>query len=383
MVLRAYYFFAFAAMGVYLPYFPTWLRSRGFIGWQMSVLYALLPICQLASPSVVGVLADKLALRGRLITFCAVVTAIGVSLFAVSTRFLDPVPFLIAFTCMFAFAALRAPLVGLAEVLAIENTTDYGRMRLFGSLGFMTAALLGGRFLDPTHAYALPAVVAALIWGLALVSLLLPRTSNMPPRPAVDDARVLLRQPTFRGLLITMVLVFIGMSGYDLIATLRLQELSASGPMIGAFWAIATFSEVILLFWARPLLGKMGPGKGLTLACAFSTLRWAFLSQATSLSLILALQPLHALSFGLMWVSAVGVLSREVGQNGTATAQGLFASSVALGATVGVSLWGIIYDTHDSRTVFLGASCAALFATISASKLIVATRPNQRLAPLA
>lgn len=369
-ILRAYYFLSFAAIGLYLPYLPTWLRSLGFVGWKMSLLVALLPLCQLASPSLVGILADRLALRGLMITFCAAATATGLSLFALCARVFSPLPFLIAFACMLSFAALRAPLVGLAEVLAMETAPNYGRLRLFGSLGFMIAALAGGAWVDSTHPFLLPSLVAVLIWAIVALSLLLPRTSKLPPRPAWRDAQDLLRQSTFRSLLLTMVFVFVGMSGYDLCATLRLRQLGASGTTVGTFWALATFTEIVLLYWARPLLGWVGPGRALTIACIISALRWIFLSQATSLEWILALQPLHALSFGLMWVSAMGVLAREVGDRGTATAQGLFSSAVAAGAAAGTTLWGIVYDSKGSEAVFLGTALASGLAALSAARLI-------------
>lgn len=374
-ILRAYYFLAFAAMGLYLPYLPTWLRSLGFVGWRMSLLVALLPICQLASPTLIGMLADRLALRGLMIAFCAASTATGLSLFAVCAGAISPLPFLIAFACMLSFAALRAPLIGLAEVLAMENAPDYGRLRLFGSLGFMVAALGGGAWVDPTHPFLLPSLVALIVWTVLALSFFLPRTSKLPPRPAWNDAQDLLRQPTYRRLLITMVFVFVGMSGYDLCATLRLRELGASGTTIGFFWALATLAEVVLLYWAKPLLHRIGSGRALTIACTISALRWLYLSQATSLQWILVLQPFHALSFGLMWVSAMGVLAREVQGRGTATAQGLFSSAVATGAATGFTLWGIVYDAKGSEAVFLGTAIASGLAALSALRLIRATRP--------
>jgi PPP family 3-phenylpropionic acid transporter len=258
---------------------------------------------------------------------------------------------------MLAFAIVRSPIVGLADVLAMEVAPDYGRMRLWGSLGFMVAALLGGRFVEPTHTYLVPGLVAAFTWLLSLVSLLLPKTSSLPPRPALSDARGLFGQRAYRRLLLTMMFVFGGMTAYDLCLTLRLRELSATGSQIGLFWSVATCAEVILLYFAAPFLKRLGPGKLLTFALLTAAVRWLFLSQAEDLTLMLWLQPLHAIAFGLMWVSSVATLKREVGERGTATAQGLFGSFIALGAAIGMSTWGAVYDVWGSEVVFLGAAC--------------------------
>ncbi len=370
IALRTYYFISFGAMGLYLPYFPTWVRSRGFVGAEMGLLMAALPFCQLLSPAIVGLLADKFALRGRMMTLCATSTALGISAFGLAAMFLEQIPLTVAVTCMLAFAFLRSPIVGLADVLAMETAPDYGRMRLFGSLGFGVMALLGGHVLDPTHPFALPMAIAAFVWLLTVVSLLLPKTSALPPRPALSDARKFMTQPGYRRLLVTMMLIFGGMSAYDLCLTLRLRELGASGTQTGLFWSTATGAEVILLIWAARIANKMGPGKALTLACAVSAGRWVFLSQATDLNLMLALQPLHAVSFGLMWVSAIGALKREVGEKGTATAQGMYASSIALGSMIGITVWSPFYETFGSQRLFLTAACVSGAAALSATRLI-------------
>lgn len=374
VALRVYYFIAFGAMGLYLPYFPTWIRARGFVGAEMGILMATLPFCQLLSPAAVGALADKFALRGRMMTICSSVTALGISAFALAALLLQDIPFLVALTCIFSFAFLRSSIIGLADVLTMETVPDYGRMRLFGSMGFGVMALLGGHLIDPSHAFALPVLTAALLWLLSVVSLLLPKTSSIPPRPALHDAQEYFRQPAYRTLLITTVLIFGGMSSYDLCLTLRLRELGATGTQTGLFWAVATSSEVLMLIWAARLSEWWGPGKALTLSCTVAAGRWLFLSQATDLHLMLALQPLHAVSFGLMWVSAMGVLKREVGLKGTATAQGLFGSAIALGSFLGTSAWGPFYDAFGSERLFLTASVVSAVAALSATRLIRLTK---------
>jgi PPP family 3-phenylpropionic acid transporter len=119
-----------------------------------------------------------------------------------------------------------------------------------------------------------------------------------------------------------------------------------------------------------------GPGKVLTFACLVSVGRWLFFSQEDSLELILWLQPLHAISFGLMWVSAMGVLKREVGMQGTGTAQGLYASAVAVGATLGLASWGIVFERFGSSRVFTIAAGIMACAALLASRLIQLTRPG-------
>ena len=92
---------------------------------------------------------------------------------------------------------------------------------------------------------------------------------------------------------------------------------------------------------------------------------------------MLALQPLHAVSFGLMWVSAMGTLKREVGLKGTATAQGLFGSAIAVGSVLGISTWGPVYDAFGSEVVFLSAASVTALGALCAIGLIRLTKSAQ------
>ncbi len=63
-----------------------------------------------------------------------------------------------------------------------------------------------------------------------------------------------------------------------------------------------------------PLIDRIGPGKTLTFAALVAAVRWTILAGTPSLGVLLALQPLHAITFGSMWLSVVSVLKREVGE---------------------------------------------------------------------
>jgi PPP family 3-phenylpropionic acid transporter len=374
--LRVYYFVTFGAFGLYLPFFPAWLEGRGFRGAALSALVSLLPLLSLLSPPLVGMLADGLGLRGRMITFAALSTALGLTALALTAFFFDPLPFWPVFSCFVLFAAFRGPLTGLADVLAMESSPNYGRMRLFGSLGFLALALVGGQLVLLDHPYQLPALVAGALWLVVIVSRVLPKTSTLPPRPVLADARMLLRQPGYRWLLVTVALVFMSNSAYDLCASLRVRELGASSGYVGAFWALATGAEIGLLYFAAPFLRRVGPGKLLVASCVVAAGRWYFLSEATSLAVILAAQPLHAVTFALMWASAIAALQREVGHLGLATAQGLYSAALAVGSIAGLWLFGPLYEVAGSARVFQVAAVLALLAGLVGTRLIRWTVPD-------
>jgi PPP family 3-phenylpropionic acid transporter len=368
--LRAFYFVSYAAMGVYLPFFPVWLEAQGFRGARMSALTALVPLASLAMPLLLGLLADRFALRGPLITVASSLAALGMTLLGALTVRGARLSFATAAACMGMFALFRAPAVGLGDVLAMESRSNYGRLRLFGSLGFLSAALVSGPFLASSSPSLVPWLVALGLWLGALVALALPKATGEPGRAPLMDARALLGQPAFRQLVVTVILCFLNHSAYDLCGSLRARDLGATPEYIGVFWAVGTMSEVVLMFTSVPLIDRIGPGKTLTFAALIAAIRWTILAGTPSLGVLLALQPLHAITFGSMWLSVVSVLKREVGEKGMATGQGLLTTAAAIGSTAGYWMWGVTYAESGPSRVFQLASWVALLAAAASVPLI-------------
>lgn len=376
--LRAFYFVSYSAMGVYLPFFPTWLEAHGFRGTRMSALTSLGPLAALGMPLLLGLLADRLALRGRLIVIASGLSGLGMILLGISAYLGDDISLGWAALCMLLYAMFRAPAVALGDALAVESHANYGRVRLFGSLGFLCAAAVSGPFLRQTSSALVPWLIGGGLWLGALVGLILPAAAVRPPRAPLADAKSLLSQPGFRLLGATVLLVFLGHSAYDLCGSLRIRALGADSDYVGVFWAIGTLSEVIVMFTCTPAIERIGPGKTLTFAALVGSLRWTVLSGTPTLGALLALQPLHGITFGLMWLSVISVLKREVGEKGMATGQGLLTTASSLGAASGYWLWGITYAERGAPVVFRSASLVALLAAGVALPLIRWSTPVEK-----
>jgi PPP family 3-phenylpropionic acid transporter len=373
--LRLYYLLAFGGLGLYLPFFPSWLVAQGFAGAEMSALVSLVPFLGFFSPPLVGMLADGFGLRGRLMTITCTISTVGLSSLALANATVSPLPFVLALLPMVIFATFRAPMIGLADALLLEQTGNFGRVRLFGSLGFLLASGGLGLIVDVAHPFQLPLLIAALFGTCALVSLSLPRVTKAPPRPALKDARALLSQPGFRWLLACVLLSFLSHSSYDLCASLRLRDLGESERTIGAFWAIGTLAEIFVMYSAHGTIHRLGPGRVLSFALVVHALRWLFLSQAESTVLILALQPLHAITFALMWLSLMATLRLEVRERGMATGQGLLAAATAAGNTIGMWIWGLSYGHWGSSVVFIAAAGVAIVGALAALILQRTSQP--------
>ena len=376
--LRLYYLAAFAALGAYAPFFPSWLEARGVHGLAMGAVAALLPALGVLGPPAVGIIADALGVRGSLLRIASAGAAASIGALAVLAALGVPLTFTVVLVVMLFYAAFRSPMVMLADVVALERVraagTTYGKVRLFGSLGFLLAALVVGRVLDPRAPAALPAVIAALLVLTTAAAWTLPAKPDPRRLPVAREARALLAAPDFRAFLAISFLAQVAHSGHDLCLSLHLRDRGADDATLGAAWAIGVAVEVGLMFFAEPLVARFTAPRLLVVALLGAASRWALIAAVTPLGALLSLQPLHAISFALWWLASLAYVKSRAPAQALATAQGLFSATTALGSVIGMLTWGAVYRRQGGVMVFASTAVIALVAALVAMSWARRTR---------
>jgi MFS transporter, PPP family, 3-phenylpropionic acid transporter len=353
--LRLYYAAAFAALGVYIPYFPAWLALEGFVGLRMSAITALLPGMSIVAPPLFGLLADRFGLRTSLLRVASAGAFLAFAAIFVLAASGAKIGFLPLFLAVMAFALFRSPMILLADVVALEQTANYGRLRLWGSIGFLGMALIAGSWLDGPAALGIPGTIALSLLLAFVAATRLKADASAPARPAWQLAGSMLRSADFVWFLCAAFLWLGAHAGYDLCITLHLRELGASGTLIGFGWALATLVEVLWMALSARALRRWSPVRLFGVGVSAAAVRWLLLGSIESLPLLLALQPLHALSFGVVWIAALAHLKQR-GRDALATAQGLFGAALACGGVIGMLAWGQLYERAGGAAVFRGCA---------------------------
>jgi MFS transporter, PPP family, 3-phenylpropionic acid transporter len=370
VALRFFYLSFFVAIGAYLPYFPTWLEAQGIDGIRMGLLSALLPTLTVIGPPGFGILADALGLRGSLLRMASLGAALSFAVVCVFGWLGKPLGFAGLFPCILLFGFFRTPMQLLSDVLALEQGGDYGRQRLFGSIGFMLTAPVVGYFVDMRSPVMLPAVILGGLVVGHLATWPLPKHGAVPRQAPIDDARRLLAQPEFRLFLFAVVLGQMSSVGYDVTLSLHLRALGFSGTQIGMAWAIGTAAEVVLMATAAPLLNRYSPALLLLISLLLGAVRWTLLGVLDDPFLILLLQPLHAITFGLRWLAGMQIVRRQAVGSGLATAQGVHLATFALGSVIGTLIFSALFKSLGGHQVFLWCAVTALGAALATLPLV-------------
>lgn len=364
--LRVFYFASFTALGAFAPFFPRWLVARGVQGFAMGATLATLPAMGLVGPPLAGVLADALGIHGWLLRLTSLGAALSFVLLALLGGVSSGVPFALLFVLVLAHAAFRSPMVVMADVVAMDQApkagVPYARVRNWGSLGSLVGALGVGRIIDPGSPVALPAAVAIPLFVALAATFALPDKDRPPPLPLGEEARALVGAADVPIFLATAFTAEIALSSYDVCFALRLTDLGASPGFIGTAWAVGVLSEIVLMAAAGWLIGHFMSSRLVVAALLFGALRCALLGSLRSLPVLAAIQPLHALSIAMFWISSVSYIKARVAPYALASAQGLFASVMAAGSVTGMLLWGTLYKYIGGRSTLVVASLVALVA---------------------
>jgi len=292
LAIAAYYFTYLGAIGVFMPFISLYLKDLGLPAAEVTQLMAVGPLAALMVPPLVGLLADLGRARVWLLRLGTAATAVA-SLGFVGAH---GRPVLVA--TMVALAAFRAPLLSLVDVLALDRG-NYGRIRLWGSAGFLVAVLAGGWLHDRVGVLRVMLGCSAGLVLAGVVAFGLP-APPLETRPRIfAEWRKMLSQ---RCLWLFLVAVWLTQSAcaiYDSGFSLHLRSLGFDGRFVSQAWAVGVGAEVILMWGAHVLLQRARAQRLLAVGAGVSGVRWFLLARAHTGAVILLLQPLHAISFGL------------------------------------------------------------------------------------
>jgi MFS transporter, PPP family, 3-phenylpropionic acid transporter len=356
--LALFYFALLGALGFFWPFLAAHLSGLGLQPWEIGTVSALYPLGTLVAPPLAGLLADLLRARVWLLRSFSAATVLA---FAAFVLFGEARPVLIVAMGLFAF--FRAPLAPMADAAAVEHARrhggSYGAVRLWGSVGFLIAALAGGLLLD-RHGTRAPMLAALAALAAAAVAVwALPTAPPRRERGALTAAGRMLAHGDFWLFLATIALGQIAHSAYDSFFSLHLASLGWGGWFTGVAWAVGVVAEIGLLAASGRLMARFGAARLLALAFAVGCARWLLLAQVRHPALILGLQPLHALSFALYYVAGVTLTREQASAETQTAAQGLFAAAFALGGVLGMPLAGRLFERFGARAMFWTAAGAA------------------------
>lgn len=364
--LASFYFFYFAVLGAMVPYWGPYLRSVGFASSEIGELMAILLGTKIIAPYLWGWIADY---TGRRIAIIRVAGFLAASSFAgalIGDGYLWLAAVIAAYSFFWNAALPQFEAVTLNHLGS--RPERYGRIRSWGSVGFIVSVVVLGPLLDYTGEALLPWVVWGLLIAMWLGTLLVPDCQDSRQSSQGGSILGILRRPEVIALFVACFLAKASHGPYYGFFTIYLQDAGYSGLSIGWLWALGVIAEIVVFLYVPRLMPWAGPRRLMLAALSLTALRWLLIAGFVDKMVILVgAQLLHMASFGLYHAVAVHYIHRFFAGRYQGRGQALYSSlSFGAGGAVGSLASGYLWDSAGAATVFVASAGAAAIAVVVA-----------------
>jgi len=354
----------FAHIGFFNPYLPLWLKELGFSLIAIAVLTSVQSATRLFAPYGWGMLSDRTGERVKLLRFGATVAL----LLSLALWFpLGGVALFVVLLLMFTHTSAMMPMseAALAHLVSQGGAFDakrYGRVRLWGSLGFLVTVVSAGWWFERFGMGHFPAWTLVTLAAVVVSVWLLPdfkeTTHHEDPHPNMWPV---LRLPAVRWFFAAVFFHVLAHIFIYVFFSLYLDSLGYSKTVIGLLWALSVVIEIGWFFFQGRWLPLLSLTGWLVLAAALMALRMGLTAALPMvLPLLLLAQALHAITFAAHHTVCIALLSHHFPGRLRGRGQALYTVvGYGLPGVLGGLGGGLLSSALGLASVFwLAAGCA-------------------------
>lgn len=359
--LGAFYFFYFAVVGGFMPYWGLYLQSLGFNAQAIGELSAIVMATRIIAPNFWGYIADKTGQRLRLVRLGAAMITLGWLGVFVAREFWPLAAVLLVYG--FFQNAILAQFEAVTLAHLGSERARYSQIRLWGSLGFIATGTGLGLYFEYFPVSHLP--IALLICALAtwLASAFVPEIDTPQRSGDSQDFWTILRRRPVWLFFAAHFLLQLSHAPYYTFYSIYLEDHGYSRSTIGWLWGLGVLAEVVLFALMHRVLPAVGEHRLLLWSLALAALRWLMIGYGVDCpALIWSAQLLHAASFATFHAAAMSIIYRHFSDGSQGQGQAVYSMLWGTGVALGAWLAGMVWSTDTASLLFAIASGLCLWA---------------------
>ena len=362
--LSRFYFIYYFFVGAFVPYWGLYLKSEQFSPADIGILMSLFQISRIFAPNFWGWLADHTGKRAQWIKLTAFLGLCGF------TAVFWAHGFYWFFFVMAALSLFTSSTLPLAESLTLAHlaTTNghYSRIRMWGSLGFIVAAVILGYLIDFTG-------IRSLLWFLLAVQMtLFALTYTLPDAKVEPHAHdhfsiwQVIKQPNVLALLIGCALMVTAHGVLYNFYSIYLSEHGYSKGMIGLLWSVGVICEIGIFMLMPKIMARYSLKTILLISLVLAVVRFTMIGIAVDNIVLLVLaQTLHAATFGSFHAASVEVITQFFNGRHQAKGQAIYNSvAYGIGGTIGGVAGGYALQYLGGQKTFMLAAIFPLLGLL-------------------
>ena len=365
--LSGFYFFYFSLLGALLPYWGLYLKDQGFSPIEIGQLMAVLMGTKIIAPNIWGYIADKTGMRIAIIRWGAALTVLFFSIVFFRPGFWGYVFFISVFSFFWNAILPQFEVVTYSHLK--HRTNEYSRIRLWGSVGFVFTVVGFGWVFDLTSVAYLPyylIVMMVLIWLSSLF------VSEQTTTKTTQNQSAHFLQQLFCGpamvFFIVCFLMQVSHGPYYSFYSIFMEEKGYSKMAIGWLWALGVIAEILVFLVMHRAMKRFSSRWLLALSLYLGAIRWVCTAALPEqLWVVLAVQILHAATFGVFHAVAIDWVQKRFSANASGQAQAFYSAlSYGAGGAVGAYVAGITWEDFGGEMSFYFAAIACLLGGVLA-----------------
>ena len=353
-----YYWFYWSLVAVYAPFLNVYLREIGLSGVQIGVLVSLLPLMSLVAAPILSAWADRHQRRKFLLTAAFVCWGIVLLFYRLPTLFAG-------FFVLMAFEAfVRSSTTPVGDSLISRmverHQLDFGRVRLWGSLGFGLTTIAMGIVWDRTGFTPMFFAAALMVLPMLYFTGQLEEETAAAENPVQESPaqeRPPLRQLLQDRGLLTLILVAL-LVGAALIVTflfagIYMVNLGGNQTYVGLLFGLSALAEVPVMLRQSHITRRLGAPQTLLLSIVIISVAIGGHAAAWSPLVLVISSIIRGFGYGLFTVGLIQLVNLRTPLAWSSTGLALTsASMVGLAPLLTSILSGYIYDSWGGRTLF-------------------------------
>lgn len=359
------YFAQFFALGSFLPLFAIYLKSIGMNGRQIGNITAVGSFVTIFAAPLIGYIADRFHFHKKMHIALLAISGFSALFIPLTNHYV------LLIVIIFFFNLGLSGLNPILDSIALHVDIPFGKLRLWGAIGFGAASGSMGFLADLLGLkiififYTIVAFIAILIMSRINVSISNSKTMSG------KDFIALLTNKTFLLFLFYSFLVASTVNGQNIFFGLLFEEIGGNITLLGITFLLFTFSEAPFMHFGASYIQRSNVNVTLLIAPLVLSLRWFYYGLFGTPTMIIILFFIQGFTYIFFLLGTAEYIKRNVDKSLRSTAMALFASiGFGLGGLFSNLLSGNIYDHFSARAIYVAYGVICLVAFVSAIPLL-------------
>jgi PPP family 3-phenylpropionic acid transporter len=353
LFLGIFYFFYFGIVGIYIIFMPKVLMMVGYSASDIGIIFAAGPLVRFLLPFAFT--------RGLELNFKNFNISLLIMLASSLAFYIFLYDFWGLFLANITLSVGMSLILPYVEVIALEvlKKEGYGKIRLYGSIGFVFVALVLVKFLSSAQ-IALYFMIAFVFLTAIIAFFIAKDVHQKTPKKEkfADDITFFAHYKLWLGLLLMQM----SFGAFYNFFTIYETDQGVTLDMTIYLWTFGVLVEILMLFFQGKVL-KYNLVLLLQITTFSAVVRWYLVYLfPTNLGVLFFTQSLHALSFALFYSASISYL-HQIYKNKVLAQQFFSGLTYGLGGLIGALSFGVLYD-YFPQDIFLVASFVAFGAFV-------------------